>query len=140
MNPLQVVEAQPLAPIPVEAVWTAQDGAQERTSATDRARAVVIRSMPILALVALLALAGAITVGLLAGTVGGVLTFLVAMATVGSVVYIRESRIEYDHSRAGLERYRIDAAVEIKLAEMEHAADLRRQALEPIQDVGGQRR
>ena len=128
--PVSLVEPQQVIPAEIAAVWAAQDGAAEQTSATDRARAVILHSLPNLGLVALLSLAGAIVVGLVAQhVVPALLTFLLAMALVGSWVYRQESRIEYAYSRAGLERHRIDRAAELRLVEMEYAAELRRTAL-----------
>lgn len=102
----------------------------EQTSATDRARGVVLRSAPMFGLVALLAVAGALVAYGVAGTVPSVLTFLVVMALVGGGLYWFESRTEYAHSRNGVERLRIVESADIEHARMEHEFNLRRMALE----------
>ena len=102
----------------------------EQTSATDRARGVVLRSAPMFGLVALLAIAGALVAYGVAGTVPSVLTFLVTMAIIGGGLYWFESRTEYAHSRNGVERLRIVESADIEHARMEHEFNLRRMALE----------
>jgi hypothetical protein len=102
----------------------------EQTSATDRARGVVLRSAPMFGLVALLAIAGALVAYGVAGTVPSVLTFLFMMAGVGGILYWFESRTEYAHSRNGVERLRIVESADIEHARMEHEFNLRRMALE----------
>ena len=105
------------------------DGIHERTSAIDRAKAVVVRSAPLLGLVGLLAGAGAMIAWGVAGQTPGVLTFLVIMAIGGGLLYRWESHTEYQHSRAGVERLRITESANIELAKMEHEAELRKMAL-----------
>ena len=102
----------------------------EQTSATDRAKGVVLRSAPMFGLVALLAIAGALVAYGVAGTVPSVLTFLVTMAIIGGGLYWFESRTEYAHSRNGVERLRIVESADIEHARMEHEFNLRRMALE----------
>jgi len=102
----------------------------EQTSATDRARGVVLRSAPMFGLVALLSSAGALVAYGVAGTVPSVLTFLVTMAIIGGGLYWFESRTEYAHSRNGVERLRIVESADIEHARMEHEFNLRRMALE----------
>jgi len=111
------------------------DGIREHTSAVDRAKAVVVRSAPLLALVGLLAGAGAIVAYALAGTVAATLTFLVIMAALGGLLYRWESHTEYQHSRAGVERLRITEAADLEHARMEHEAELRKMALESYLDI-----
>ena len=86
--------------------------------------------MPVLVLVGLLAVAGALVAWGVAGTVPSVLTFLVIMAVVGGGLYMWDSRTEYAHSRGGIERLRITEGANIELAKIESEAELRRMALE----------
>lgn len=102
----------------------------EHTSANDRAKGVVRRAAPILALVALLALAGAIIAFGVAGAVPSILTFLLLMATVGGSLYLWESRTEYAHSRGGIERLRIVESADLEMARIDGEIELRRMALE----------
>ena len=106
------------------------DGMVEQTSATDRAKGVVLRSLPTFGLVALLSSAGAMIAYGVAGAVPSALTFLVVMAIVGGILYWFESRTEYAHSRHGVERLRIIESADIEHARMEHEFGLRRMALE----------
>ena len=83
-----------------------------------------------LALVGMLAGAGAIVAWGVAGQTPAVLTFLVVMAIGGGLLYRCESHTEYAHSRAGVERLRITEGANIELARLEHEAELRRMALD----------
>ena len=107
-----------------------QDGIREQTSAVDRAKAVVLRSAPLLAMVGLLATAGALIAWGVAGQTPGTLTFLVIMAVGGGLLYRWESHTEYQHSRAGVERLRITEGANIELTRLEHESELRRMALQ----------
>ena len=111
------------------------EGMMEHTSANDRAKGVVRRSLPMLGLVALLALAGALVAWGVAGTVPSVLTFLVVMATVGGGLYLWESRTEYQHSRGGIERLRIVESANLEMARIDGEIELRRMALEAYIDM-----
>lgn len=111
------------------------DGIHERTSGIDRAKAVVVRSAPLLALVGLLAAAGALIAWGVAGQTPATLTFLVIMAIGGGLLYRWESHTEYQHSRAGVERLRITEGANIELAKLEHEAELRKMALQAYIDM-----
>ena len=102
----------------------------EHTSANDRAKGVVRRSVPMLLLVALLALAGAIVAWVLGGTTPSALTFLTLMATIGGGLYLWESRTEYAHSRGGIERLRIVESANLEMAKIDGEIELRRLALD----------
>lgn len=125
-----------LPPVPAEPAnllhaWQQPTEAMvEQTSATDRARGVVYRSLPMFGLVALLSLAGAMIAYGVAGQVPAALTFLVVMAIVGGGVYWFESRTEYAHSRNGVERLRIIESADLEHARLDHEFNLRRMALE----------
>ena len=133
-QPPMLGEVLPLAPTEPAALlhaWQQPTEAHlERTSADDRARGLVRRNMPVLVLVGLLAVAGALVAWGVAGTVPSVLTFLVIMAVVGGGLYMWDSRTEYAHSRGGIERLRITEGANIELAKIETEAELRRMALE----------
>ncbi len=102
----------------------------EHTSANDRAKGVVRRATPMLLLVGLLALSGAIIAWNVAGQVQAVLTFLVIMAIVGGGLYWSESRTEYAHSRGGIERLRIVESANLEMAKIDGEIELRRMALD----------
>ena len=125
--PAWLTERQPLD---VGAVWTPTDGAQERTSAMDRAKALRVRLVPFL-----------VTWGLIAGVVGvvvwqvakqwpaGALLALLLFATLTAVTYYRLNRTDYDYSREGTERHRLDTAADLARQRMQHDYELHRMAL-----------
>lgn len=102
----------------------------EQTSAEDRAKGVVRRSMPMFGLVGMLSIAGALIAYGVAGAVPSALTFLVTMATIGGGLYLWESRTEYAHSRNGVERLRIVESADLEHRRIEGEIELRRMALE----------
>lgn len=106
------------------------EGMVEQTSAVDRAKGVTLRSLPMFATVALLAVSGAIIAYGVAGQIPGILTFLVVLAIIGGGLYLWESRTEYAHSRHGVERLRIIEAADLEHARLENEAKLREMALE----------
>lgn len=127
----EVLPAAPTEPANLVHAWQQPVEAMlEHTSANDRAKGVVRRSMPMLGLVALLALAGALVAWGVAGTVPSVLTFLVIMAMVGGGLYLWESRTEYQHSRGGIERLRIVESANLEMAKIDGEIELRRLALD----------
>lgn len=123
-----MTERQPLA---VDAVWTPVEGAQERTSAMDRAKALRVRLVPFL-----------VTWALIAGVVGvvvwqvaqqwpaGALLALLLFAALTAVTYYRLNRTDYDYSREGTERHRLDTAAGLARQRMAHEHELRRMALQ----------
>lgn len=126
-----VLPAAPAEPANLVHAWQQPVEAMlEHTSANDRAKGVVRRSMPMLGLVALLALAGALVAWGMAGPVPATLTFLVVMATVGGGLYWFESRTEYQHSRGGIERLRIVESANLEMARIDGEIELRRMALD----------
>ena len=127
----EVLPPSEIAPAALVHAWQQPvEGMVEQTSATDRAKGVVLRSLPTFGLVALLSSAGAMIAYGVAGAVPSALTFLVVMAIVGGILYWFESRTEYAHSRHGVERLRIIESADIEHARMEHEFGLRRMALE----------
>jgi len=127
----EVLPAAPAEPASLLHAWQQPTEAHlEHTSANDRAKGVVRRSMPMLVLVALLALAGAIVAYVLGGTTPSALTFLFLMATVGGGLYLWESRTEYAHSRGGIERLRIVESANLEMAKIDGEIELRRMALD----------
>jgi CHASE3 domain sensor protein len=97
----------------------------------DRAKALRVRLVPFL-----------VTWGLLAGVVGvvvwqvakqwpaGALLALLLFATLTAVTYYRLNRTDYDYSREGTERHRLDTAADLARRQMNHEHELRRMALD----------
>jgi len=126
--PAWMVERQPMA---VDAVWTPVEGAQDRTSAMDRARALQVRLLPFLAVWGLIAVVVGVVVALLAkGWPAGALLGVLVFAGLTAVTYYRLNRTDYDYSREGTERHRLNTAADLARRRMNHEHELRRMALD----------
>lgn len=108
----------------VDEALTTLEGAKETTNGMDRSKALVVRLMPYSAVWLVL------SVGVSwAASMGGwfVLIFFAALT---SVTYAYLDRQEYQFSRNGLERHKVDTLADLKRDEMAHQQELRRMALE----------
>lgn len=108
----------------VDDALTTLEGAREVTSGWDRSMALILRLTPY-SLVWLV-----LSVGVSwAASMGGwfVLIFFAALT---SVTYAYLDRQEYQFSRNGLERHKVDTLADLKRDEMSHQQELRRMALE----------
>ena len=115
----------------VDAVWTPVEGAQDRTSAMDRARALQVRLLPFLAVWGLIAVVVGVVVALLAkGWPAGALLGVLVFAGLTAVTYYRLNRTDYDYSREGTERHRLNTAADLARRRMNHEHELRRMALD----------
>ena len=135
----QIVNPEPIAPIMVDAAWTPiPDASQDRTSAQDGAKGFLLLQLPVLGLSALLALC-VLLLYVLALFAGGwnpqvaqidkTLIFFGVMAVTYMRYHRRAVSEHYDHSRAGVERHRIDRAAEVETARIDGEIELRRTAL-----------
>lgn len=130
-------------PVDLTQALTAVDGAQERTSAMDRARALRVRLLPFVLLWALLAVITFVVVLFVAqnapgAALGGLLVF-VAMS---AVTYVKLNTTDYQYSREGTERHKVDTAAYLAERHMDHDYRLRELALDAYfrtleQDEGG---
>jgi len=100
------------------------EGSSERTSGMDRSLALVVRLAPFS--VVWLTLAIGVS---WAASMGGWFT-LCLFAGLTAVTYAYLDRQEYQFSRNGLERHKVDTLADLKMAEMGHQQELRRMALE----------
>ncbi|MEZ4868115.1 MAG: hypothetical protein R3C14_42700 [Caldilineaceae bacterium] len=100
------------------------EGSSERTTGMDRSLALVVRLLPFSAVWLTLS----IGVGW-AASMGGWFV-LVMFAGLTSVTYAYLDRQEYQFSRNGLERHKVDTLAGLKRDEMSHQQELRRMALE----------
>jgi hypothetical protein len=107
----------------VEKVFDYGEGAKETTNSVDRATALAIRVAPFGCAWLILAVGVAWAAG---DSVVGILLF----ATLTAATYAHLNWQEYQHSRAGLERHRIDTAAALKAQEMTQQHELRQQALQ----------
>lgn len=118
-------------PVDLTQALTAVDGAQERTSAMDRARALRVRLLPFVLLWALLAVIVFVVVLLVAQNApGAALGGLLAFTALTAFTYYRLNRTDYDYSREGTERHKVDTAAYLVERQMDHEQELRRMALE----------
>lgn len=113
-------------PVTAGTVFTPNDGAEEKTTAMDRAKATVYRTHPMTIILAILATGLAIQFKLGAG-----LTLCIFAATAITGYWLFHTT-DYRYSRAGLERHRIDQATALSQAQMQHEKELRELALNGI--------
>ena len=111
---------------PPQTVFTPSDGATEKTSAMDRARATVYRMHPMTAILALLASGLALWLQL---GLGLALCIFAATAIAG---YGYFNVTDYRYSRAGLERHRISMATQLERERMDHEKQLKTLALQGL--------
>lgn len=108
----------------VDEALTTLEGARESTSGMDRSKALVVRLIPYSAVWLVL------SVGVSWWASMGGWFVLVAFAALTSVTYAYLDRTEYQFSRNGLERHKVDTLASLKRDEMSHQQELRRMALE----------
>ena len=118
-------------PVDLAQALTAVDGAQERTSAMDRARALRVRLLPFVLLWALLAVIVFVVVLYVAQNApGAALLGLLAFTALTAVTYIRLNTTDYQYSREGTERHKVDTAADLARTHMDNEHELRKMALE----------
>lgn len=108
----------------VDEALTTLEGAQERTSGMDRSLALVVRLLPFT--IVWLCLAVGVS---WAASMGAGFT-LMFFAGLTAVTYAYLDRQEYQYSRNGLERHKVDTLADLKRDEMGHQQELRRMALD----------
>ncbi|MBX3053440.1 MAG: hypothetical protein KF753_18335 [Caldilineaceae bacterium] len=113
-------------PVVYDPAFTSHEGSGSREYATPGSRAVgqLIRLLPF-------SLGwGLLTWGLV--WVLGLDTpfFLLGFALLTSATYWRMNKDEFDFSRNGLERHKVDSALEVRLTELQNSHELRKMALE----------
>lgn len=108
----------------VDEALTTLEGARETTSGMDRSKALVVRLMPYSAVWLVL------SVGVSWWASMGGWFVLVAFAVLTSLTYAYLDRTEYQFSRNGLERHKVNTLASLKRDEMAHQQELRRMALE----------
>lgn len=129
--PARVTEADPLN---LAAGWTSFEGTQEHTSAMDRARALRVRLFPFVLLWALLSvIVGVLVLITVKDNVGAGLTALLTFSAMTAYTYYRLNRTDYDYSREGTERHKVDVVADLARKQMDNEYELRRQALEALE-------
>lgn len=107
------------------------DGAREHTSAMDRAKALRVRLVPFVLLWALLAVCVFVVVLYVAQNApGAALGGLLAFTALTAYTYYRLNRTDYDYSREGTERHKVDTAAYLVERQMDNEQELRKMALE----------
>jgi hypothetical protein len=125
--PAWMVQQQPLD---IARGWQTLEGAQEHTSAMDRAKALRVRLVPFLwGWLGLSAVVGAAVLYVAENVpVAGLLTLLLFSALT-AFTYIRLNGQDYAHSREGTERHKVDVAADLARMQMQHEQELRRMAM-----------
>lgn len=105
---------------------------RDSTSARDRAKARLIDSAPLYVAITVLSLAGTVAYILIgdAGFLDSLFLFLVTMGLGLIISDFQRVKLWLGHSHAGVERHRLDTAAAMYKAQLEAAAQVRRDALE----------
>lgn len=121
----------PAQPVDVAPALMAIDGAQEHTSAMDRAQALRVRLLPFVLLWGLLGLVVGVVVLLVAQNApGAALVALLVFVALTSITYHRLNRTDYEYSREGTEQLKVVTAADLARLQLEQNHELRRTALE----------
>lgn len=114
----------------------ANDGSRDAVSATDRAVGYVIRLAPAAVLAVVLALMGMVAFILamryLERPTDGLtnfFAFLVCLSGPFLLFAVTMNKADYKHTRAGVEHKRIEAATEVRLAEIDALVELKRESM-----------
>lgn len=110
--------------INVDAGVMALEGAREVTSGMDRSKALIIRLVPFSVVWLILAIGVS-----WAASMGGWFTLLL-FSGLTAVTYAYLDRQEYQFSRNGLERHKVNTLADLKRDQMSHEQELKRMALE----------
>jgi hypothetical protein len=106
-------------------------GAEEHTSAMDRAKALRVRLVPFLALWGLLAVITFVVVLLVAQNApGAALGGLLVFVALSSATLIKLNGQDYAHSTNGVERFKVATSADLTRAQMNHEQELRKMALD----------
>ncbi len=112
-------------------VFSPSDGAREHTSAMDRAHALRVRLLPFLLMWGGLAIVVGVVAWRIADSVPvASMVGLLLFCVMGAGTYIKLNTTDYQHSREGTERHRINTAADIAHAQLQHDYELRKMALE----------
>ncbi len=123
-------------PLDVGAVWKPADGAQERTSAMDRAEALQVRLRPFLWAWAGVGVVVGGAVWLLGGAwPAGAMLGALLFAALTAVTYYKLNGQDYEYSREGTERHRVSTAADLARQQMQQDHELRRMALQTYLDA-----
>jgi hypothetical protein len=116
-------------PLNLAAGWTTIEGAQEHTSAMDRAKALRVRLLPFVLLWLLLSgVMGFIVYQVVQSNVGAGVTTLLLFSALTAFTYYRLNRTDYEFSREGTERHKVDTAADLAKTQMRYNAEARRDA------------
>jgi hypothetical protein len=117
-------------PMNLAAGWQTIEGAQEHTSAMDRAKALRVRLVPFVLLWLLLSgVVGFIVYQVVQSNVGAGVTTLLLFALLTAFTYYRLNRTDYEFSREGTERHKVDTVADLAKTQMKYDAEARRDAL-----------
>ena len=135
---IQLPAAVPMKTTPADVVTPGRDASRDSVSAEDRAKAMRRRASPIWWLVVAGSFAATFAYTLAANAAGfsaafnldKFLVFAAVLTISGMGAYLRLNRLDFDHSRAGVERYRMKSYTEIRKEEIRAEVELRTAALD----------
>ncbi|MFN8469334.1 MAG: hypothetical protein U0X20_27505 [Caldilineaceae bacterium] len=111
--------------------WEPLQGAREATSAMDRAKALRVRMVPFLLAWGAISAVVFGVFWLVAGVAPfGVLLGALTFAGMTAITYARLNGQDYEYSREGTERHRVDTAADLQREQMQNDQELKRMALE----------
>ena len=117
-------------PMQLDQAFSSLPGANEHTSAMDRAQALRVRLVPFALTWAVLAVIVGVIVFMLAKNApAAALVALLAFSALTAYSYYRLNRTDYDYSREGTERYKVGTAADLLREQMQHEHELREMAL-----------
>jgi hypothetical protein len=117
-------------PLNLAAGWQTIEGAQEHTSAMDRAKALRVRLVPFVLLWLLLSgVMGFIVYQVVQSNVGAGVTTLLLFSALSAFTYYRLNRTDYEFSREGTERHKVDTVADLAKTQMRYEYESRKDAL-----------
>lgn len=115
-------------PMNLAAGWQTLEGAQEHTSAMDRAQALQVRMVPWLWSWGIVGVIVGLSLWWISKTPELVLAGALSFAGLTAFTYYKMNGQDYAHSREGTERHKVDVAADLAREQMRHEQELRRMA------------
>lgn len=139
-QPAPIIE---MPPISVEPVWQGiADESRDSVSAQDRSKAFLIRNAPMYVVAVVIAVCVTILYTLAAWGIGvaapysldRVLFFFASLAAFLFYTHMQSVKEDYDHSRAGVERLRIEAARDVAVEQLRSKERIQLAAFKQLTD------
>lgn len=140
-RPQPLPPMEPMRTIDISAGWQGvPDESRDSVSAQDRSKAFLVRNAPLYLAVTMMASGVTILYGIVAvlGNFGmpwqldKLLVFVAFLSATLAYVHVKSVTQDYEHSRAGVERHKIEAMKEIGIAQIQADRDLRLESMKMI--------